>query len=237
MLMMVDPQHGEDVTAIAQNFGIQIGNDVVIDLVQRLLMGPTLATQFLAGNYGEHPVTRGLGRQDAMVFEMASSLKTIGAAPEGVTYTELVKTSEQGWAETNLKAIFDANEPTAQIDPEDTKGPVTVAMAYEKKTPASEKDGQSTPEKTARLVVFGDSDWLTNQFLRYASHRDVVLNSLNWLAGQESNISIRPRAMKTSLKPLQSDTFRSLLMTGFVVPELIVLLGLFIWWRRRTVAV
>jgi hypothetical protein len=237
--MLTDPKEGADVRAIADHFGITVDNDVVIDLVQRLLMGPTLATEFMSNSFGYHEITKRLTKQDVMIFNMASSVRPKEKSSTEASYSELIKTTENGWGETDLKSIFDSAEPTAQKDAQDITGPVSLAVAYEKKQQPSgtEKAAEEASAKVSRLVVFGDSDWITNKYFQYSSHKDLILNSLNWLAGEESSITIRPKKMRASLQPISGETFKSLLLSGFIIPEMVLILGLVIWWRRRAVAV
>ncbi|NDC37511.1 MAG: hypothetical protein EBZ48_05610 [Proteobacteria bacterium] len=239
LLLLTNPREGADVRALADYFGITVDSDVVIDLVQRLLMGPTLATEFMSNSFGFHEITKRLTKQDVMIFNMASSVRPKEKASSDATYTELIKTTENGWGETDLKSIFDSAEPTAQKDPQDIAGPVSLAVAYEKKVQpaAGEKAAEGESTKVSRVVVFGDSDWITNKYLQYSSHKDLILNSLNWLAGEESSITIRPKKMRASLQPIAGETFKRLLLSGFILPELVLISGLLIWWRRRAVAV
>lgn len=237
LLLMTNPREGADVRAIAQHYGISIKDDVVIDLVQRLLMGPTLATEFMSNSFGNHDITKGLTKQDIMVFNMSSSVVG-GTSNADVTYSELVTTSEAGWGESNLEGIFESDEPTAQKDGADVSGPVALGVAFERKISAGTADvDSSSNERRSRVVVFGDSDWVTNKYVQYSSHRDLMLNSLNWLAGEESGISIRPKKMRSSLEPISGEAFKNLLFSGFIIPELLLIVGLLIWWRRKTLAV
>mgnify|MGYP001294721661 CR=1 FL=1 len=239
LLVLADPRQGEDSKALAARFGFQIGNNVVIDLVQRLLMGPTLATEFLTNNFGSHDITKKLSKRDVVIMNLASSVVGSSTPQEGVTYTTLLSSSSDGWGETNMSALLDAAEPTAQQDADDVKGPVSLASAYEKVvTPASEtNEDKPSFKQLSRVVVFGDSDWITNKYFQYSSHKDLIMNTLNWLVGEEGGVTIRPKKMKASLAPIGGETFRSLLLTGFLIPELLVLFGVFVWWRRRTLAV
>ena len=84
------------------------------------------------------------------------------------------------------------------------------------------------------MVVFGDGDWIMNGNLSVYSNRDLALNALNWLVGEEANITIRPRAVGASAAPMQEQTLIAILASSFLVPQLILVFGLFVWWRRRS---
>lgn len=214
----------QDVVDLAQHLGITIGKNVVLDVVTQLFAGPSVAVQFAASNFGSHEITKRFTQnRDVIVVEGAVSVSP-GTTAGDVKYDVLLKTSDSGWGETNLAGIYDASEPAADFGADDLKGPVSLAVAYEKKS----------GDKVSKAVVFGDSTWLSNASFKYPAHRDLVLNSIGWLSGQEANVSIRPRQMRSSVTPIGTGAFKTLLQVGFIVPELLVLLGLFVWLRRRT---
>ena len=86
---------------------------------------------------------------------------------------------------------------------------------------------------TARLVVFGDSDFASNTYLSTLGNRDLFANAVNWLAEDESLISIRAKPpsdrglyMTTSEQILGLVTSVVLLPRGALRPGSIVrLLG------------
>jgi len=58
--------------------------------------------------------------------------------------------------------------------------------------PTGAQSSGAKEELTSRIVVFGDSDFAANSDLKLSGNRDLILNSLNWLAEDEDLISIRP---------------------------------------------
>ncbi len=86
-----------------------------------------------------------------------------------------------------------------------------------------------------RIVVVGDADWLNNSRLTVMYNEDLALNMVGWLTGgNESTITIRPRARRASRITL-TDTqgWGVFYATVLLLPELVLLSGLMIWWRRR----
>jgi len=62
----------------------------------------------------------------------------------------------------------------------------------------------------------------------------VFLNTVNWLVQQENLIAIRPRDpedRRITLTAAQQNLIR--LLTIFVIPGAVLLLGVQTWWRRR----
>jgi ABC-type uncharacterized transport system involved in gliding motility auxiliary subunit len=237
LLLFANPEDrdSDDIRALAASFGITVGDDVILDEQLRLFAGPQIAVQFLAQQFGAHPITAGLTQAEPIVFSFSSSVTGSQASEAGTTYTELVKSGANSWAEKNLQALFDTAGATAARDPEDSKGPVSIAVAMEKKLSEGDpsKGDEGAPAKVARVVVFGDATWIQNGSLAAMGNRDVALNSVNWVTGEEGGVAIGPKSMRASVAPIPQSTFNVILALSFLGPELILLFGLFVWWRRR----
>jgi len=244
LLLFTDPRGSADVKELAAHFGIEIGDNVVIDQVQRLFAGPALGAQPVITEYDKaHPVTKDMRPTDITIFNIASTVRASKQPQSGAVYTELIKSSPTAWGEADLAKVFDTDKPVAVLEQgRDIAGPVCLGMSYEKKISgenenAAEKKNGDDPsfQKTSRMVVFGDSDWILNANLGVYANRDLVLNALNWLIGEEGGIYIRPRSISASAAPIQEGTFILILVCSFLIPEIILLLGLLVWWRRKTV--
>jgi hypothetical protein len=241
LILFADPevQGNSDVQEIARQFDIEVGNDVIIDEGLRVL-GGALAVQFVAGSVGAHPITAGLKPPELPVFAFASSVTAKRGSSDKVVITDLVKSGPASWAEKNLDLLFNSDAPSAGKEPVDIAGPVTVAVAYEKslddaKAPAA--DGETKFKKATRVVVFGDVSWITNAGFGMLTNRDLALNVVNWTAGVEGGVAIGPKGIrKTDVQALSKVGWDSMLAASFVGPELILLFGLFVWWRRRMVS-
>ena len=89
-------------------------------------------------------------------------------------------------------------------------------------------------ELVGRLVVVGDADFARNGSVGSAANADLLINLVNWLTGEERFITIErklPRASSALLTTTQVATFRYLALFG--LPEVVLLLGILSWWRRR----
>jgi ABC-type uncharacterized transport system involved in gliding motility auxiliary subunit len=234
LLGNTEDQGSDDVRAIAKEFGIEVGNDVVLDEQLKLFSAPEVGVQFLAQNFGAHPITAGMSKAQPVVFSFSSSVMAPKETPKGGRYTELLKSGPNSWAEKNLQGLFNPEGATAARDPEDIKGPVSIAVAYEKEVEeASPTSGEEKFKNATRVVVFGDSTWIENGNLTAMGNRDVALNSVNWVTGEEGGVAIGPKSLRASVAPIPQATYNIMLAMSFLGPELILLFGLFIWWRRR----
>ena len=56
----------------------------------------------------------------------------------------------------------------------------------------------------------------------------------DWLAGEENQISIRPRTMRASRFRLTVDQFAVVFaLSVLMLPELLLIVGIVVWWERR----
>jgi ABC-type uncharacterized transport system involved in gliding motility auxiliary subunit len=242
LLLFTDPRGSSDVKEIAAQFGIEVVDAVVIDQVQRLFAAPALGAQPVVTEYDAHPITRNFSTDSVTIYNIAAPVVVAGKNDESTTYSEFARTGPAAWGEKSLELVFDSEEPTAVLDKNDISGPVSLAVAYEKRLTAPVQDGAAAKQEpafdsVARVVVFGDSDFIRNSNIVVYNNRDIVLNALNWIVGEEGGVAIRAKTMRASVAPIPKETFMVILTSSFVVPELLLIFGLWVWWRRRTALV
>src|SRR5262249_48624875 len=142
-------------TKLLGDWGIKLGNDIVIDREVRLLEGPRLGVVPITKTYGTHPITQNF--RDYTVYPQTRTVEPDASGKKGVPARARVKTSPWSWAETSVDDVF--TKGVANLDETDRKGPATIAVAVEAKLadlgiPPPATDGGKAPEE-ARLVVFG----------------------------------------------------------------------------------
>jgi ABC-type uncharacterized transport system involved in gliding motility auxiliary subunit len=223
MLVLLDPSPAAGLNIFLTRWGLQIGQDLVIDAsgVGRLFgTGPAMP---LVTSYEPHAITENF---DVMTFfPMARSITTSSPAPEGLEIQSLLKTSRNSWGETEIM------EDRAQFDRDkDLEGPVTIAAVVDQEEQADTND---TGGKT-RLVVFGDSDFASNAYFSFSGNGDLFMNAINWLAEEEELISIRPKSLEDRRITLTARQSRVIFYFSVILMPLAVLvLGAMVWIRRR----
>lgn len=227
LLVMADPIVVSNLEGQLEAWGIELGRDIIVDQQIELFAGPQLGVQPIITDYGSHPITKDLiARRGPTLFRLARSVRKLEGDGE-FEVVELARTGPASWAETDLEAF--ASEGRVSLDPEhDRPGPVALGIARSFEV---EEDGK----REGRLVVIGDADFARNRYIAEFYNADFFLNVANWLVGEEQFISIerkRPRASRVVMTLQQLSTFRYIAI--FVLPELIVLLGILNWWTRRS---
>src|SRR3984957_16570400 len=176
VLIEVDPDTDPNLDDIFSAWNIAVGKNIVVDAsgVGRLLgIGPAAP---LVVDYGDSPITKNL-QQGMSFFDLARTVSLADKTktdPQGV---ELLKTSPRSFTIPKMQkeVIFDPKT--------DTAGPVLPGVS-------STRD---VGGKSARLVVIGDSDYAANQWINSQHNGDVFFNTIDWLAQDENQISIRPK--------------------------------------------
>ena len=202
--------------------GIAVHDDLVVDPSRRLPFYD-LSAVYLE-DFPAHPLTKGL-EGFAVLFTVSRSL-----VAEGDGATVLVQTSDEGWGETNLGMLL-RGEPVA-LDDADNPGPAAVGVAVDNIAAAT--DVEDAEEITYRLVVFGDSDFLTDLDISNAGNAVLATNAFNWLAEREDLVGIPPRDVEQVSLFLSQQQMRNLLLLVLVVmPGAAILAGILVWRRRR----
>jgi ABC-type uncharacterized transport system involved in gliding motility auxiliary subunit len=207
---------------LSESWGITLGKDMVIDQTSPQ---PFVAVE---NQYGDHPVTQKMRGNTAFVtfFPTARSV-SVASGTTDVSATTLVSTAQQSWAETDLAALTNqqgGNGPQIKADPGvDLLGPVPIAAAAQNST------------TNGRVVVFGDADFVTDNFVTQYGNSDLFVNSVDWTTKQENLINLTPKETTNRLLVPPGRYTLNLLLLGsvFVLPGSVLLAGIFVWSSRR----
>ncbi|MBN2198660.1 MAG: GldG family protein [Candidatus Aminicenantes bacterium] len=246
-LLLLDPGRMPGLVGRLAEFGVKVDDDFIYDELAAYVVGDERWP--LTASFESHPVTEGL--RYAAFFPNA---RTVGAAeepPEGLTAAVLARSNKEpsslmpgAWAERSP----DQSPPV--FDPEtDEPGPVPMGVAVtvkgrsgkESREPdAGPPEGAPEEEETreGRLVVFGDSDFITNRFYYFNNNPAnglLFLNAVNWLSEETDLISIQPKAPSQHVLRLTPDRKRTIsLVTRVFLPLFVLAAGLAVWIRRRS---
>ena len=206
-------------------YGVKVGHDIVVDPANPL---PFFGSETLfVKDYGDHPITKAMRSGNLPVLVSLARSTSKGEPPPGATVTELLRTSAQGWGETDL-----AHLDQVAKDARDLPGPVSLGVAAEIKGGGA---GAGPGARPARMVVFGDSDFALNQLVRANATNSMLLaNSLNWLVERQSLLGIPPRKTEQVRLSLAAGELRTIyLLALLLLPGLAVAAGIYVHVRRR----
>jgi len=159
--------------------------------------------------------------------------------PVSIAVAATLGPSILNWTTPAIETTPSTNDGPGVAETQDvSEGADIASNINESESQGITGDGSGATPPTdleGRIVVVGDADWLNNSRLTVMYNEDLALNMVGWLTGgNESTITIRPRARRSSRITL-TDTqgWGVFYATVLLLPELVLLSGLMIWWRRR----
>ncbi len=143
-------------------------------------------------------------------------------APQNVANGRVIMTTAMGYGETNLASLGATN--TYSFDAEsDIVGPVsTVVWA-------------SNLTNDSRIVLIGDSDFVTNGQVLNGGNGILFTDSLVWLSRYGDQVEFAPQVFAASLPTVfvsQQQIDFVVFLTVLLLPAAILVAGLSIWARR-----
>jgi ABC-type uncharacterized transport system involved in gliding motility auxiliary subunit len=246
LMVLLNPFKTPKLADLLKSYGIEAADDIVVDRMSRALGGDYLMP--VITTYIKFPITKDFTL--ASFFPEVRSVQVPQKPVSNVDAKELALTSPVSWTinEQQLgsgNATFD--EKTGR------KGPISVMAVSvytavpagepekDKKTEADVKtasdDQEPSKPKKGRLVVFGSSLFASNKFFNLQGNGDLFMNSVSWLAEDETLIAVRPKSSRADPVVLTS----SMTWTMFLIPVILVPLGWIIagivmfLYRRRNV--
>jgi ABC-2 type transport system permease protein len=245
-----------------QYYGVRINEDLVFDAAQNAPVMLPAAGRRVVTNYPGFPIITDLektlpitSRVKGYVPVFGSSLTVNKGLKEGtgeLKATVLARSSDASWQH---KGFFLFN-PLHIPKPGKIVGPFDMAVELRGKvpsffagkavppvgdTPEQEDPGQpsgavKSPADT-RIVLFGDSDMIKDQYLRAFPNNLVVLqNAVDYLAQDETLIAIRAKGQTRRPFSKIDDDAQTLAKLGNIagLPLAFILFGLLRWrWRRN----
>lgn len=244
VFLLLDPPDAQSgakpiVEGLVKEWGIDPGQNIVVDVSGMGQLIGTDATVPVAATYPQHPITEPLNMITA--YPLARSVTPIAGGANGHTAQSIIETSPRSWAESDLKLLSSGGEVAMDEKQGDKPGPISVGAAVSAAAtetaaaPAdAAKNGDDIKKPESRMVVIGDSDFVANFAIGIPGNRDLFMNAVNWLAQQENLISIRakePDDRRITLTAEQETWIR--IMAVLLIPAAVLGAGVLTWSRRR----
>ena len=217
---------------VLKDWGLRIGDDMVCETQAnpKVAGGMSAELKIVVTNYPSpgHPITRPLLRSQLVLYSPRSISQQPAAKPDadGARVAELAASNENG-----LALLIDRDGRPYQDPLRERRGAIPVIAAVEK----GSVQGISTDRGATRIVVAGDSLFLSNGLIDYLANSDFAGLAINWLLDRTQLMGgIAPRQVKEYrlvMTHRQILAVRWLLLGG--LPGTVLLLGTLVWWRRR----
>ncbi|PKB79732.1 MAG: hypothetical protein BZY88_11785 [SAR202 cluster bacterium Io17-Chloro-G9] len=147
----------------------------------------------------------------------------------------LAMTSADSYLIDDVERTDPIKGPEEEADPVGPFSPVAYLQAI---GPVGQAPPTRQPAESeiSSMIVFGDSDFITNGSLENprGSGVDFFLNSANYLLGDYSLVSIRPKALTFREFYLDRNQRKFVEWSSwFMLPGLLALMAGLVWWVRR----
>ena len=214
--------------------GIVVRNDIVIEHDASKMLPGNPGDLFLVTDLSTHRLTDLIRRRGGgVLFAVAGSV----GAEKGSYAEALLHTSPEVRAETDLRQAVEA-----EAKPKKDQAPVALAVAWEhvgsEAETAAAPDAATAPASApGRLVVIGDSDWLSGELLDnpQLSNIDLLSSVAGWLTQREALIQIAPRKTKARAVIMSDNDLTNLFFrVGILLPLAAMIAGFGVWWSRRS---
>jgi len=170
-------------------------------------------------NYGQSPITSDV--QGIQSFFPRSTAIT-GTPPAGTTAAHLAVTTTAAYGAPQIR------QDVTKKQAGDASGPFTLMETLERSLSGSSK---------TRMVLVGTQAFAENATLppnNGGANLELALASFQWLAGEDALIALPPKpARALPLVLTQQDQSNLIFITAVLMPGIIVVAGIAVWWRRR----
>ncbi len=203
------------------NYGIQALDAAVVD---PSMSGQTALDVMSAYIFPETDIGARLDpNTNPTVFSLARALDVnLDSSPPNVANGRVIMSSEQSFGETDLKTLGETNSYHYDTGV-DLPGPLTTVV------------WASNQQTKAKIVMVGDSNFVSNGLVLSGGNGVLFTDSMAWLTGLGEKISFAPQAygVGTPLIYVSTQTLDLIaFLTIILLPGAVLASGVAIWMRR-----
>jgi hypothetical protein len=209
--------------SLLSEWGVNVGSDMIFDATATITGQDMQVTNFTLS----HPIMKPLANSRLYV----SLPRSISRKEQAKVDADAPIVEELAFSSKNGIAITDIRNGLGYPKPTDKRGELPLIASIEK----GNVPGVTGDFALTRMVVCGDSYFLSNQIIDSLANRDFAVLAVNWLIDRPYTMGgIGPRPIG-KYKLNLSRTQRNLVWITFagVIPCSILFVSLLVWWNRR----
>jgi ABC-type uncharacterized transport system involved in gliding motility auxiliary subunit len=190
LLVTADPGTAQNLSILLKKLGVIFDNNYIIDQAGQMIGSSAIVAVGLQYSPNSE-ITKKFTPDNFTAFELASSLAKDAKAPADFRYEDLVFSSPYSFSKNQLTK-------EVKMDPKtDKKGPLLLGLSVTGSLPGAEAG------KKFNLIAFGDTDFAANRLIAAVpTNRDLILNSISFLAKDEDLVSIKPKQLEFKIRSL-----------------------------------
>jgi ABC-type uncharacterized transport system involved in gliding motility auxiliary subunit len=232
LLLLLDPGVDAAVGPLLTDARLAMRDNVIVDLEEIPFLGTRLGLDPIIEDFPAHPITRQF-KERIVLFQARSVDVTGEGGLPGAEARVVARTRASAWGSPDYRGILTTGRVIRSND--DLQGPLAVVAAATI-APSSSSPGASAKSASgARAVLIGDSDLARNAHLDDFFNREFMINTAHWLSGEDDLIAESPKGFRPSRLDMTEADYRTLFrFSVLLLPETLLILGLAVWWRRRS---
>lgn len=209
-----DPKSSDSVNVILKPYGVQFSGALVVeaDPSRAAVNDPTIPVVI---NYGQSPISSDVQGIQSF-FPRATAIT--GTPVAGTSAVHVAVTTASAYAIPQIRQNLARQNG-------DAPGPFTLMETLE------------APALKTRIVLVGTQAFAENATLppnNGGANLELALASFQWLAGEDALIALPPKpARALPLVLTQQDQSNLIFITAVLMPGIIIVAGIAVWWRRR----
>jgi ABC-2 type transport system permease protein len=225
LLLAVGPEYpiAPELAGLLGRLGLASDQAVVIDPLNHYASDDD---KVAVPYYPPHPIT---SRVALTIFADARPI-TVTHPPASIATSVLVSSSNDSYLRP-LPTDAQETPPTPEAGTRSApRGPAILAVALEGRWP----EDAASLDRPFRLVLVGNSNFVSNSYFPYVSNGDLAVGIVRWLAGDEAIPAVKPQRLSLEQIDLTARQMRDIfVIVELMLPLSVALLGGIVWWRRR----
>ncbi len=206
---------------LAKLLNIKVSEGVAVDLSNEIYgIEPTLVN---ATNYSRHEILSDFSLKT--FFLNAHRISEIAETKSQWKTKNLIGVAENGWL---TKSNQNSVSKKTLADDIERQGPINIAIALER----------THNNKLQRVIVFGNSMFLSNQHINQGGNSQLGIRLANWVSSNYSSISVPVRITKDTIVLIPNETSSKYLILAifngfqFVLPAFLMCIALLVWIKK-----
>ncbi|MFT3828252.1 MAG: GldG family protein [Opitutaceae bacterium] len=231
-LLSLDPGPNHGLDDLLRDWGIRADDVLLVDRdPQEVAEGGDLILR----RFGVHSITQVLINNQIPL--LAGRLRVVRPDPRrapdpSLKLTTLIGSSPTAWGERSFRRTDEFKYDLAvDLPPSGADSSLAVATLSERVTAAN----LPFSVRGGKLLVFGTSDFFANNRLTSGGNLTLARNAIDWATERDAQLNIPPRPIaKFQLTLSQTELGKLRLGLLLIVPGAVALLGLLVYWSRRS---
>lgn len=226
VIIFIEPGRKHGLEELMFDWGIVSDDMVVVDPTGEDYRPAT--EDFIVRRFAPHQITQFLiDYEMTLLTGLHRPVRQDPGSPDDSSriITPILTSSPTSWAERNYRT-----EETYTFNPQvDLQGPIPIGIVSEKN--AGNHIGINIPG--GRLVVFGNSKYISNhRFLVYGNQL-LMANTINWCLDRNNLLSIPPRRIKQHQLVITNQEFGKIIAYFSVIPFTFLSIGFAMYFIRK----